>query len=52
MDDLCAKRSNTEEEVERNSLSLLFEGCITQKAKKILEEQSIQYLCSISGNLF
>ncbi len=47
----CAKRSKTEEAVERYSLCD-FEGCIPQKAKKMLEEQSIQYLCSISGNLF
>jgi hypothetical protein len=48
----CAKRSKMEKAVERYSFSLLFEGCIPQKAKKMLEEQSIQYLCSISGNLF
>ncbi len=48
----CAKRSNLEEAVERYSLSWLFEGCIPKKVKKMLEEQSIQYLCSISGNLF
>jgi hypothetical protein len=39
----CAKRSKTEEAVERYSLSYLFEGCILQKGKKMLEEQSIQY---------
>jgi hypothetical protein len=45
----CAKRSN----IEGGGWKIwLFEGCIPQNANKMLEEQSIQYLCSISGNLF